>query len=262
HSPIPSLFLLFFLLLLHKSFSPSFKRTITEPQMSSGIMHMNTEEEDGYSHLNHPPQHPVRHYMSLNINQGRSLPFAVWWPAIFTLFALCLALTIGMIVLGLRGSKAPAGHDENLQGLKERLCLTGDANSENDRPACALCPVNWKWLGGDTCFYLSEEEATWHESEDFCFSHNATLLTLKRKSKLITVSQMSQKQSYWIGLLYGVDGWSWTDGTKLSTKRMDWIDLSSEQNCAYLFYHKSRVYSGNCNKKYPWICEKAALQLI
>ncbi|KAM9639344.1 C-type lectin domain family 1 member A-like isoform 3-T3 [Morphnus guianensis] len=151
--------------------------------MSSQIMHRNTEEEDGYS--NHRPQHPARHYMSLNINQGRSLPFAVWWPAIFTLFALCLALTIGMIVLGLRGSKVPVGHNENLQGLKERLCLMGDANSKNNRPACSLCPVNWKWVGGDTCFYISEKEATWQESEDFCFSQNATLLTLKRKSKLL-----------------------------------------------------------------------------
>ncbi|XP_049678238.1 C-type lectin domain family 1 member B-like, partial [Accipiter gentilis] len=252
----------FFLLLLHKSFSLSFKRIVTEPQISSQIMHRNTEEEDGYSNLNHPPQHPARHYMSLNINQGHSLPFAVWWPAIFTLFALCLALTIGVIVLGFRGSKAPVGHNENLQGLKERLCLMDDANSKNNRPACSLCPVNWKWLGGDTCFYFSEKEATWQESEDFCFSRNATLLTLKRKSKLIKISQISQKQSYWIGLSYGVDGWSWIDDTKLSTKRMDWLYLSSKQNCAYLFYRNARVYSENCYEKYPWICEKAAVQLI
>ncbi|KAK4830345.1 hypothetical protein QYF61_010109 [Mycteria americana] len=96
--------------------------------MSSQIMHTNTEEEDGYSHLNHLPQDPARHYMSLNINKG---------------------------------------------------------------PACSLCPVNWKWVGGDTCFYFSEKEATWQESEDFCFSQNATLLTLKRKSKLVWF------QSYW-----------------------------------------------------------------
>ncbi|NWH45642.1 CLC1B protein, partial [Fregata magnificens] len=262
HSPLPSLFLLYFLLLLHKSFSLSFKRIVIEPRMSSQIMHMNTEEEDGYSNLNHLPQHPARDYMSLNINQGRSLPFAVWQPAIFTLFALCLALTIGITVLGLRGSKAPAGHNENLQGLKERLCLMGDANSNNHRSTCSLCPVNWKWVGGDTCFYFSEKKATWQESKDFCFSQNATLLMLKRKSKLISISQISQKQPYWIGLSYGVDGWSWTDDTKLSTKRMDWIDLSSKQNCAYLFYHKSRVYSKNCYEKYPWICEKAAVQLI
>ncbi|NXN68991.1 CLC1B protein, partial [Himantopus himantopus] len=262
HSPIPSLFLLFFLLLLQKSFSVSYTRIVIEPRMSSQVIHMNTEEEDGYSHLHPLPQHPARHYMSLNINQGRSLPFAVWWPAIFTLFALCLVLTIGMIVLGLRGSKPPVEHNENLQGLKERLCLMDDTNSKSDRLACSLCPVNWKWVGGDTCFYFSEKEATWLESEDFCFSHNATLLTLKRKSKLISISQISQKQSYWIGLSYGVDGWSWIDDTKLSTKRMDWIDLSAKKNCAYLFYRKSRVYSENCNEKYPWICEKAAVQLI
>ncbi|XP_074681405.1 C-type lectin domain family 1 member B-like isoform X2 [Strix aluco] len=207
--------------------------------MSSQIMHMNTEEENGYSDLNHLPQHPARHYMSLNINRGHSLPFAVWWPAIFTLFALCLALTVGMIVLGLGGSKVTEGHNENLQGLKERLCLTGDTNSKTGK-----------------------KEATWQESEDFCFSQNATLLTLKRKSKLISISQISQKHSYWIGLSYGVDGWTWVDDTKLSTKRMDWIDLTSEQNCAYLFYRKSRVYSENCFKKYPWICEKAAVQLM
>ncbi|XP_010117271.1 PREDICTED: C-type lectin domain family 1 member B-like [Chlamydotis macqueenii] len=227
-------------------------------------MHTNTEEEDGYSKLNQLPQHPARHYMSLNINKDKSLvsPFAVWRTAIFTLFALCLALIIGIIVLGLRGSKAPAGHNENLQGLKERLCLTDDANSKNNRFAFSLCPVNWKWVGGDTCFYFSEKEATWQESEDFCFSKNATLLILKRKSKLISISQISQKLSYWIGLSHVVDGWSWIDDTKLSTKRMDWVNLSSKKNCAYLFYHNTRVYSEDCYEKYPWICEKAAVQLI
>nr|XP_009931703.1 PREDICTED: C-type lectin domain family 1 member B-like [Opisthocomus hoazin] len=223
-------------------------------------MHTNTVEEDGYSNLNHLPQHPARHYMSLNINQGRFLPFAVWWPAIFTLFALCLALTIGTIILGLRGSTASVEHTENLQGLKERLCLTGNGNSKYDN-ACVVCPVNWKWVGGDTCFYFSEKEATWQESEEFCFSKNATLLMLKNKSKLVCISQISQKRSYWIGLSYGVDGWSWIDDMKLSTKRMDWIDLSSKQNCAYLSYRKSRVYSENCDEKYPWICEKASVQL-
>ncbi|NXI58160.1 CLC1B protein, partial [Chloroceryle aenea] len=258
HFLIPSLFLLSFLLLLHKSFSLSFDRIITEPRMSSQIMYMNTEEEDGYSNLNHLPQHSDRHYMSLNICQGRFLPFAVWWPAVFTLFALCLALTIGLIVVGLGGSKTPAGHDENLQRLKESLCMMGDTN----RQTCSLCPVNWKWVGGETCFYFSEKEATWQESEEFCSTQNATLLMLKRRSKLISISQISEKMYYWIGLSYGAGGWSWIDNTKLSTKRVDWIDLSSSQNCAYLHYRKSRVYSENCNEKYPWICEKAAVQLI
>ncbi|NXU57101.1 CLC1B protein, partial [Turnix velox] len=255
HSPIPAHLLLFFFASPSQIFSLS-----SEAQMCSQIMHRNMEEDDGYSHLNHPPQDPARPYMSLNI-KGRSLPLAVWWPAIFTLFALCLALTIGMVVLGLRGSKAPVGHNENLQGLKERLCLMGDAHNKNDRLPCSLCPVNWKWIGGDTCFYLSEKKATWQESEVFCFSQNATLLTLKRKSKLISLHQISRKQSFWIGLSYGVGGWVWTDGTKLSTRRMDWIDLSSQDNCAYLSYHKSRVYSENCNEKHPWICEKVAVQL-
>lgn len=67
---MPSLFLLFFLLLLHESFSLSFKRIVIEPRMSSQIMHTNPEEEDGYSNLNHLPQHTASHYMSLNINQG------------------------------------------------------------------------------------------------------------------------------------------------------------------------------------------------
>ncbi|XP_009870811.1 PREDICTED: C-type lectin domain family 1 member B-like [Apaloderma vittatum] len=230
--------------------------------MSSQIMHMNTEDEDGYSNLNHLPQHPTRHYMSLNINQGHSIPFAVWWPAVFTLFVLCLALTIGVIVLGLRGSKAPEGHNENLQELKERLCLINDANGKNNRHTCSLCPGNWKWNGGDTCFYFSEKEATWQESKNFCSSKNATLLMLKTKNQLTSLPQKSQKLSYWVGLSYGVDGWSWIDGAELSTKRMDWIDLSYKDNCAYLFYRDSRVYSENCYRKHLWICEKTAVQLI
>ncbi|XP_005012738.1 C-type lectin domain family 1 member B-like isoform X2 [Anas platyrhynchos] len=205
--------------------------------MSFQILNMNTEE-DGYSNLNHLPQHPSRHYMSVNVNQGRSLPFAVWLPAIFILSVLCLALIIGMIVLGLRGSQAPVQHNENLRGLKESLCSMGDTNIKN------------------------KKEATWLESKDFCFSQNSTLLTLKRKSKLIRMSHILQKQSYWIGLSYRVEGWSWTDDTKLSTQRMDWIDLSNEENCAYLYYHKLEVHSEDCYEKYPWICEKAAVQLI
>ncbi|NXF94035.1 CLC1B protein, partial [Eubucco bourcierii] len=193
---------------------------------------------------------------------GYSLPFAAWCPVIFSLFLLCLALTIGMTVLGLRGSKAPVGQSENLQGLKARLCLTGDANILSlPGPRCSLCPVNWKWDGGDTCFYFSIELATWQESEDYCLSQNASLLMLKGKTKLVCIAQLSARFSYWIGLSYGVDGWSWTDGTKLSTKRMDWITLSPTQNCAYLHY-KAKVYSGDCLEKYPWICEKAAVQLI
>ncbi|XP_035747942.1 C-type lectin domain family 1 member A-like [Egretta garzetta] len=167
-----------------------------------------------------------------------------------------------MTVLGLRDSKAPEAQNENLQGLKERLCMMDDAISKNDRSTCSLCPVNWKWIGGNTCFYFSEEEATWQESKDFCFSLNATLLMLKRKSKLISISHLSQKKSYWVGLSYGVDGWSWIDDTKLSTKRTDWIVLSSKQNCACLFYRNSGVYSENCYEKHPWICEKAAVQLM
>lgn len=40
------------------------------------------------------------------------------------------------------------------------------------------------------------------------------------------------------------------------------IDLSNEENCAYLYYHKLEVHSEDCYEKYPWICEKAAVQLI
>lgn len=69
HSPLSSFFLLFSLLLLHKTYGLSFKRIIIEPQMSFQILNMNTEE-DGYSNLNHLPQHPSRHYMSVNVNQG------------------------------------------------------------------------------------------------------------------------------------------------------------------------------------------------
>uniref|UniRef100_A0A8C8S2W5 C-type lectin domain-containing protein n=1 Tax=Pelusios castaneus TaxID=367368 RepID=A0A8C8S2W5_9SAUR len=52
------------------------------------------------------------------------------------------------------------------------------------RPSCILCPVNWQWIGGDTCFYISTEKRSWKKSQEFCSSQNSTLLMIKDTEKL------------------------------------------------------------------------------
>ncbi|XP_067410784.1 C-type lectin domain family 12 member B-like [Emydura macquarii macquarii] len=136
------------------------------------------------------------------------------------------------------------------------------STSKNQGPICTLCPANWQWVGGNSCFYISKQKETWQQSQKFCSSQNSTLFMLKEKKKLEHIPQLDKNQYYWIGLSYKPDGWFWVDNTALSTKRQDWIVLSYDENCAYLYYHRLKVYnSKNCNTKYPWICEKAAVQM-
>lgn len=50
---------------------------------------------------------------------------------------------------------------------------------------CELCPANWKWEGGDTCYYHSEEKKSMEQSHQFCSSQNSTLLLIKQAAKLV-----------------------------------------------------------------------------
>uniref|UniRef100_A0A8C3HLB5 C-type lectin domain-containing protein n=1 Tax=Chrysemys picta bellii TaxID=8478 RepID=A0A8C3HLB5_CHRPI len=81
-------------------------------------------------------------------------------------------------------------------------------------PNCTLCPANWQWIGGDTCFYMSREKRPWKQSREFCSLQNSTLLMLQDK----------EKDCYWIGLSCKSKGnnWHWEDGSAFSAQRTDW----------------------------------------
>lgn len=60
-------------------------------------------------------------------------------------------------------------------------------SSDKDIPACPsleLCPSDWLYFQ-KKCYYLSEKEANWNSSQNFCSSHNASLLVIESLQELV-----------------------------------------------------------------------------
>ncbi|XP_075758826.1 C-type lectin domain family 12 member A-like isoform X2 [Pelodiscus sinensis] len=154
-----------------------------------------------------------------------------WRLAALTFLTLCLALLVGLLILGI-------------------MC-----------PSCILCPVNWQWMGGDTCFYISMQKKSWEESRQFCSLQNSTLLMLKDREKLNHVPPRDKSQYYWIGLHKSESaGWLWEDGSDLLTEKADWIGSYQFYRCGYL--HGLMISNHDyCTMKHFWICEKAVFKL-
>nr|XP_025041853.1 natural killer cells antigen CD94-like isoform X2 [Pelodiscus sinensis]XP_025041854.1 natural killer cells antigen CD94-like isoform X2 [Pelodiscus sinensis] len=148
-----------------------------------------------------------------------------------------------------------------LQDMKDNLCLKGEEKNKNNGPSCILCPVNWQWMGGDTCFYISMQKKSWEESRQFCSLQNSTLLMLKDREKLNHVPPRDKSQYYWIGLHKSESaGWLWEDGSDLLTEKADWIGSYQFYRCGYL--HGLMISNHDyCTMKHFWICEKAVFKL-
>ncbi|XP_010179797.1 PREDICTED: C-type lectin domain family 12 member B-like, partial [Mesitornis unicolor] len=126
---------------------------------------------------------------------------------------------------------------------------------------CILCPANWKSEGGNMCYYHSEDEKSWKQSQQFCFSQNSTLLLIKDATKL-ELTKKFPKKVYWLGLTFRTQqrNWYWADNTALTEEQKPWtMHLNSFQGCAY-FYHNA-IYRKQCNEGLNYVCEKPAIQL-
>ncbi|XP_010140125.1 PREDICTED: C-type lectin domain family 12 member A-like [Buceros rhinoceros silvestris] len=154
-----------------------------------------------------------------------------------------------------------ANFSNMLQAIGNQLCLQGEKDLQNNGPNCVLCPANWKWEGGDTCYYLSKEKKNWQQSQHFCSSQNSTLLLAKEKAKLELVANKFPGEIYWIGLRYRHEkgDWYWEDNT-VHTEQQSWPKNKYYQEyCAY-FYNRGASY-GRCTDTLYFICEKPAIQL-
>ncbi|XP_067394276.1 C-type lectin domain family 1 member A-like [Emydura macquarii macquarii] len=164
------------------------------------------EDEEGYTTLNLQSRTPVSARGHLGNNKGIPAPSPMWHPVALILLTLCLVLFIGLVALLVMLFQAPTASGDGTESLtldkedlqavinnmpmrlreiRESLCLKGEEQNKNNGPNCILCPANWQWMGGDTCFYISEVKRSWEESQKFCSSQNSTLFMLKDKDKLV-----------------------------------------------------------------------------
>ncbi|CAM9957821.1 unnamed protein product [Bubo scandiacus] len=200
-------------------------------------------------------------------------------PVVLILFMLCLALLMALVTLAVFFFQIPkdyktqlrdlnmtknelhANLSKMLQEIGNQLCLEAGESLKNNGQNCVLCPANWKWEGGDTCYYHSEERKSSEESRQFCSSQNSTLLLIKEAAKRELVKNFPHG-TYWLGLTYRDEqtGWVWADNTPLTGElKPRGRYTNSLQDCAYYYYDS--ITTTRCKEINYYICEKPAIQL-
>ncbi|XP_010573666.1 PREDICTED: C-type lectin domain family 12 member B-like isoform X1 [Haliaeetus leucocephalus] len=242
------------------------------PAMTEEVTYANLKFENSYELDNITKPEDTK-------KKGPSTSSRSCWPVVLILLTLCLALLMALVTLAVLFFQIPkdyrkqlrdlnmtknelhANFSNMLQAIGYQLCLEGEKNFKNNGQNCVLCPANWKWEGGDTCYYHPEKMKSWEESHWFCSSRNSTLLLIKDQAKLNLV-QTFPRRTYWLGLIFRHQQrtWYWTDNTPLTEEQKSWTkQIRFSQPCGY-FYH-GIVYSRTCNEENYYICEKPAIQL-
>ncbi|XP_050567493.1 C-type lectin domain family 2 member L-like isoform X1 [Cygnus atratus] len=123
-------------------------------------------------------------------------------------------------------------------------------SSDKDIPACPsleLCPSDWLYFQ-KKCYYLSESEASWNSSQNFCSLHNASLLVIENLQELSFMVKIT-KQDPWIGLYKINEEFFWVNGSTLDNKL---IEVKGSGNCAYL--ESKGVSASGCYLTRKWVC--------
>lgn len=209
--------------------------------------------------------------------KGPPTSFRSCWPAVLILLMLSLTLLTALVTLAVLFFQIPkdyrtqlrdlnmtknelhANFSNMLQSIGNQLCLEGETNLKNNGQNCVLCPTNWNWKGGGTCYYLSMEKKSWEQSLRFCSSQNSTLLLIKEEEKLELVKKIPTTE-YWLGLRVQQRVWYWADNTTLTEQQKSWVKPNYyTQCCGWVYY--TTIYCKPCKEELHYICEKPAIQL-
>ncbi|XP_039373477.1 C-type lectin domain family 2 member D-like [Mauremys reevesii] len=124
------------------------------------------------------------------------------------------------------------------------------------RPPAALgpwCPDGWVGYRGK-CYYFSEAEGNWNNSQRHCSSLGASLAGIDTLQDLAFLLRYKGKSDHWIGLRREQElgqPWKWVNGTKFNRL----FPITADGDCAYL-NDENRVSSLRCTSERHWICSK------
>ncbi|XP_032711273.1 C-type lectin domain family 2 member D3-like [Lontra canadensis] len=147
----------------------------------------------------------------------------------FPCYIVALSLGVMCVILllaitGLRSiffQKCPAHTMQNKNDTKEKNASLGEVEDDSILPPIIdedyeSFQGNWHCCG-KSCYYFSEEEKTWEESQKSCEVLSSSLMKIDNKAEQNFI-QSKIRYNYWIGL-YKVGAkhpWKWLDGTSLS----------------------------------------------
>ncbi|KAH1182622.1 hypothetical protein KIL84_004114 [Mauremys mutica] len=122
------------------------------------------------------------------------------------------------------------------------------------RPPAALgpcCPDGWVGYRGK-CYYFSEAEGNWNNSQRHCSSLGASLAGIDTLQDLDFLLRYKGKPHHWVGLRRDPgQPWKWANGTKFNNLFV----ITADGDCAYL-NDENWVSSSQCTSERHWICSK------
>ncbi|XP_039374406.1 C-type lectin domain family 2 member D-like isoform X2 [Mauremys reevesii] len=137
------------------------------------------------------------------------------------------------------------------------LIITVIALAARKPPPCpphvtAACPDGWVGYQGK-CFYFSETEENWNNSQSHCSSLNASLASIDSLPELDFMLRYKGIPYRWIGLQREQgegQPWKWTNGTIFNNL----FQVRGEGHCAYL--DEYGVSSSRCYSERHFICKR------
>uniref|UniRef100_A0A8C3RK38 C-type lectin domain-containing protein n=1 Tax=Chelydra serpentina TaxID=8475 RepID=A0A8C3RK38_CHESE len=103
------------------------------------------------------------------------------------------------------------------------------------------------------CYYFSEAEGTWNNSQSHCSSFGASLAVIDTPQEMAFIKRHKGLSEHWIGLRREPgQPWKWTNGTEFNL----WFTVRAQGACAYL--NDEAVTSSRCDTVRYWICSKPA----
>nr|KAF6452006.1 C-type lectin domain family 2 member A [Molossus molossus] len=114
-----------------------------------------------------------------------------------------------------------------------------------------LCPQGWNRIH-NKCFFLSEQEKTWRDSQANCMAYHGTLVIFSSQNEVDILTYYMGPSSYWIGLKKqnASKHWIWANGDALSNR----FTINGNEKCAFIF--KKGISSANCKDMKKYICSR------
>lgn len=121
-----------------------------------------------------------------------------------------------------------------------------------DLPAAPWCPKGWIGYEGK-CYYFSEAEGNWTNSQRHCSALSASLAVIDTGQDLGFIHRYKGPSEHWIGLSRDPDKlWKWVNGQEFNNM----FEVRGGGECAYL--NDAAVSSSWCSTLRHWVCSKAA----
>ncbi|KAM7145766.1 C-type lectin domain family 2 member B-like isoform 2-T4 [Macrochelys suwanniensis] len=115
----------------------------------------------------------------------------------------------------------------------------------------AWCPDGWIGYQGK-CYYFSEAEGNWNNSQTHCSVLGASLAVIDSKQDLAFIMRYKGISEHWIGLWREQERqpWKWVNGSDFNSL----FPIRGGGNCGYL--DDKSISSSRCITERNWVCSK------